>query len=83
MSSLSRSVGVIGVLITRGITLPQGSPDDPPSAETVCGLGNRKNAAFGEVLARDGVDHLIATGLVDKARVGITGGTGAERFLEQ
>ena len=30
-------------LASRGIELPEGKPDDPPSAETVHGLGNRKN----------------------------------------
>ena len=30
-------------LASRGIELPEGSPDDPPDAETVAGLGNRKN----------------------------------------
>nr|WP_240917842.1 beta-phosphoglucomutase family hydrolase [Phycicoccus sp. HDW14] len=50
-----RYEGVADLLASRGITLPQGSPDDPSSAETVCGLGNRKNDAFAEVLERDGV----------------------------
>ena len=35
---------------------PGGDPTDPADAETVCGLGNRKNVLFGEVLARDGVE---------------------------
>jgi beta-phosphoglucomutase family hydrolase len=47
--------GVRDFLASRGITLPEGNPDDPPTALTVCGLGNRKNDAFNEVLARDGV----------------------------
>lgn len=47
--------GVRAFLASRGITLPEGSPDDPPTAETVCGLGNRKNDAFSEVLADEGV----------------------------
>jgi beta-phosphoglucomutase family hydrolase len=50
-----RYEGVRDFLESRGIDLPTGSPDDAPSAETVCGLGNRKNDAFNEVLARDGV----------------------------
>jgi beta-phosphoglucomutase family hydrolase len=65
--------GVRDFLASRGIDLPEGSPDDPASAETVCGLGNRKNDAFNEVLERDGVtaypgsvlllDHLRDLGL--------------------
>jgi beta-phosphoglucomutase family hydrolase len=35
--------GVRSFLASRGIELPEGSPDDPPGAETVSGLGNRKN----------------------------------------
>ena len=31
------------LLAARGIELPDGEPGDPPDAETVCGLGNRKN----------------------------------------
>jgi HAD superfamily hydrolase (TIGR01509 family) len=47
--------GVRSVLESRGVELPEGDPDDDPSAETVCGLGNRKNVAFNEVLAAEGV----------------------------
>ena len=48
--------GVRDFLTSRGIRLPEGDPADPPDAETVCGLGNRKNDAFNVVLERDGVD---------------------------
>ncbi len=47
--------GVRDFLASRGITLPEGAPDDDPSAETVCGLGNRKNDTFNTIIARDGV----------------------------
>jgi beta-phosphoglucomutase family hydrolase len=47
--------GVRDLLEARGIRLPEGDPFDPPSADTVCGLGNRKNDAFNVVLERDGV----------------------------
>lgn len=51
--------GVRDLLSSRGLDLPDGSADDPvdqaQGSETVCGLGNRKNAAFGDVLRRDGV----------------------------
>jgi beta-phosphoglucomutase family hydrolase len=50
-----RYEGVAAFLTSRGIDLPQGDPSDDPSQETVCGLGNRKNDAFNEVLERDGV----------------------------
>jgi beta-phosphoglucomutase family hydrolase len=38
-----REDGVRDFLASRHISLPEGQPDDPPSAETVRGLGNRKN----------------------------------------
>ena len=47
--------GVRALLASRGILLPDGSPTDSPDLETVCGLGNRKNQAFNETLAEDGV----------------------------
>jgi beta-phosphoglucomutase family hydrolase len=47
--------GVRALLESRGIELPEGTPDDPPDAETVCGLGNRKNSEFNAALAEDGV----------------------------
>lgn len=46
--------GVRSLLKSRGITLPEGSPDDT-SVETVCGLGNRKNVVFAQLLETEGV----------------------------
>jgi beta-phosphoglucomutase family hydrolase len=48
--------GVRSFLTSRGIELPEGDPSDAPTERTVCGLGNRKDAAFKKVLERDGVD---------------------------
>jgi beta-phosphoglucomutase family hydrolase len=48
--------GVRSFLASRGIELPQGSPDDPPGAETIDGLGNRKNEIVLEMIRRDGVE---------------------------
>ncbi len=50
-----RYKGVASFLESRGIDIPFGDPSDLPEAETVCGLGNRKNFAFNEILDRDGV----------------------------
>src|SRR4051794_10366964 len=48
--------GVRSFLESRGIELPQGTPDDPPGAETVDGLGNRKNDLVLKLIERDGVE---------------------------
>ncbi len=48
--------GVRSFLQSRGITLPEGSPDDPPDAETICGIGNRKNALVLKLIRDDGVE---------------------------
>jgi beta-phosphoglucomutase family hydrolase len=51
----TRQDGVRAFLDSRGITLPEGEPDDPPDAETVNGLGNRKNELFLATVHQDGV----------------------------
>jgi beta-phosphoglucomutase family hydrolase len=52
----TRSDGVRSFLESRGIVLPEGAPDDPTGAETVRGLGNRKNALVLELIRRQGVE---------------------------
>ena len=47
--------GVRDFLTSRGIQLPEGSPDDSPQAETVRGLGNRKNDLVSEIIEEIGV----------------------------
>ena len=47
--------GVRSFLASRGLTLPDGNPSDAPGDNTVCAMGNRKNALFNEVLERDGI----------------------------
>ena len=51
-----RYAGVRDFLASRGITLPEGTPEDPAARETVCGLGNRKNELFNEQVAATGVE---------------------------
>jgi beta-phosphoglucomutase family hydrolase len=48
--------GVRDFLISRGIQLPEGSMDDPPEAETVGGLGNRKNELVNKIIEDVGVE---------------------------
>ncbi|HET7668332.1 MAG TPA: HAD-IA family hydrolase, partial [Mycobacterium sp.] len=50
-----REDGVRSFLAARSITLPDGGPDDDSSAETVSGLGNRKNELFHRTVREDGV----------------------------
>jgi beta-phosphoglucomutase family hydrolase len=51
-----RYEGVRSFLGSRGIDLPEGTPDESPNSETECGLGNRKDALVHEVLEADGVE---------------------------
>ena len=57
----ARYDGVHDFLASRGIVLPWGSPADPPDAETVCGLGNRKNGYFLRIVAERGVQAFPTT----------------------
>ena len=60
-----RLEGVRAFLASRGIRLPEGQPADPPGAETVHGVANRKNEWLGLLLeqrgvqAFDGVRHYL------------------------
>jgi trehalose-phosphatase len=51
-----RYEGVRAFLSARGLALPDGTAADLPTAETVYGLGQRKNIAFRELLDRIGVE---------------------------
>lgn len=63
--------GVHDFLAARGITLPWGNPGDPPDAETVCGLGNRKDRDVLARLAQDGVRVFPDTvDFLDRVRAG-------------
>ena len=50
-----RYEGVRSMLAARGIELPEGEPSDDPSADTICGVGNRKNETVSRLLAEEGV----------------------------
>ena len=51
-----RADGTRSFLQSRGIELPDGSPDDPPDADTVHGLGNRKNEIVLRMIHDSGVE---------------------------
>jgi beta-phosphoglucomutase family hydrolase len=48
--------GVRSFLASRGIELAQGSRDDPPEADTIDGLGNRKNEIVLQLIHEHGVE---------------------------
>jgi beta-phosphoglucomutase family hydrolase len=47
--------GVRAFLASRGVKLPEGDPDDTPEAETIHGLGNRKNEIVLRLIRQQGV----------------------------
>lgn len=47
--------GVQALLASRGIDVPWGDPADADDADTVCGIGNRKNAVFSALLEEEGI----------------------------
>src|SRR5919198_4742405 len=51
-----RYEGVRSFLASRGIELPRGEPSDPPEAQTVDGLGNRKNEIVLRLIRERGVE---------------------------
>ena len=61
-----RADGVRGFLASRGITLPEGGPDDPPDAATVTAIATRKNEMVLRELDEHGVE--IYPGSVDYLR---------------
>ena len=56
VDGLPRADGVRTFLAARGIELPEGEDDDPPTAETVRGLGLRKNELVLRLIDDQGVD---------------------------
>jgi beta-phosphoglucomutase family hydrolase len=56
-----RYQGVKSFLESRDINLPYGDPTDPAGAETVCGIGNRKNSLFRELVALEGAEVYQST----------------------
>ena len=53
--------GAQAFFASRGIDLPWGDGNDPPDRDTVCGLGNRKQAYFQEEVRAHGVRPYAST----------------------
>ncbi len=66
VDGMPRADGVRSFLASRGITLPEGAADDPPGADTVQGLGNRKNELVVRFIRESGV--VVYDGSVDYVR---------------
>ncbi len=56
-----RMEGVKSFLESRDIELPFGEIDDMPEMPTICGLGNRKNEVFTEILIKEGPEVFQST----------------------
>ncbi|MBL7071534.1 MAG: trehalose-phosphatase [Candidatus Omnitrophica bacterium] len=56
-----RYQGVKSFLESRNIHIPFGDASDPAGKETVCGVGNKKNDHFREILKRDGAEVFSST----------------------
>ena len=56
VDGMPRYDGVRSFLAARGIDLPEGEENDQPSAETVHGLGNRKNEIVLRLIREQGVE---------------------------
>ena len=82
--------GVASLLRSRDIEVPWGDPSDPPAADTVCGIGNRKNGVFTSILSAEGiapypgslalVEKLQAAGTPIAVVVGVDRGAGADNL---
>jgi beta-phosphoglucomutase family hydrolase len=61
--------GVASLLRSRDVEVSWGEPSDPSTADTVCGIGNRKNDVFASVLRSEGIaPYPGSIALVDRLR---------------
>ncbi len=81
--------GVRDFLASRSITLPEGGPDDAAGADTINGLGNRKNAIVLERIAKEGVkvfdgsrEYLQAAVTAGLRRAVVSSSANTEQVLE-
>ncbi len=84
-----REDGVRSFLASRGVELPEGVAEDPPGAQTVHGVGNRKNELLLAVIARDGVRvyegsrrYLVAAEAAGLRRAVVSSSANTEQVLQ-
>ena len=85
----SRLEGIHAFLESRGIRLPEGRNDDPPGADTACGLANRKGRTLRNDLERHGLmplpgvrRYLEAAGRTGVARAVLSASANTRPMLE-
>lgn len=61
VDGMPRYEGVRSFLKSRDMRIPWGDPEDVPGKETICGLGNRKNEFFNDLLKSTGVEVFSTT----------------------
>ena len=90
MHGRPRLDGVRAFLESRGISLPEGTPRDPPGAETVQGLARRKNEILQRRIAERGVSanagsvaYLELAGEVGLGRAVVSASGNTDRILER
>lgn len=90
MHGKPRLDGIRAFLGSRGITLPEGRPNDPPDAETVHGLANAKNVALRARLAHEGIAaftgstrYLEAVSAAGLASIVVSASANTSFFLQQ
>lgn len=81
--------GVREFLASRKVVLPEGDHDDPPEADTVHGVGNRKNELLEEIITEEGVspypgsvDYVRAARDAGLAIAVVTSSANAEKVLQ-
>jgi HAD superfamily hydrolase (TIGR01509 family) len=82
-----RYQGVKSFLDSRDIYIPYGEPSDEPGWDTVCGIGNRKNQVFREIVNQGGVQVYEATVSFMRqlggqgVKIGVTSSSRNARFI--
>jgi len=61
VDGVPRYNGIQSFLRSREIEVPYGNPEDSSEEQTVCGLGNKKNLLFRELLRKNGVEVYEST----------------------
>jgi beta-phosphoglucomutase family hydrolase len=87
VDGVPRYEGVRKFLESRDIHIKYGEPEDTPGMETCCGIGNRKNKVFKEIVEKGGVEiydttiKLIKDLKKDGIRVGVASSSKNCKFI--